>query len=143
MMTNLRCDILSNGAVCLGSEVICDGFGEGYPFRVQTHIHDDHMADFHKSKGFQDILMTQGTYDLLIAEHNADLPYRDNFRSIPIDQEYKIQNNSNLSLLPSNHMLGGCQVLLELSNGLRVGYSSDFGWPLRKVIQVDELVEVV
>ena len=139
-MTNLRCDILSNGAVCLGSKVVCDGFKEGYPFRVQTHIHDDHMGNFNKSKGFQDLLMTPGTYDLLVAEYNEDLPYRDNFIWIPIDEKYNLEDNSSLSLLPSNHMLGGCQVLLELFNGLRIGYSSDFGWPLRKIIQVDELV---
>jgi putative mRNA 3-end processing factor len=37
-------------------------------------------------------------------------------------------------------MLGACQVALELPNGLRVGYSGDFGWPLDEIIQVDELV---
>ena len=29
---------------------------------------------------------------------------------------------------------------LELPNGLRVGYSGDFGWPLDEAIEVDELV---
>ena len=37
-------DVLASGAVCLGSGVVCDGFAEGFPFRVQTHIHEDHMA---------------------------------------------------------------------------------------------------
>ena len=37
-------------------------------------------------------------------------------------------------------MLGACQVQLELPNGLRCGYSGDFGWPLEQVIEVDELV---
>ena len=37
-------------------------------------------------------------------------------------------------------MLGSCQVALELSSGIRCGYSGDFSWPLDKVMQVDELV---
>ena len=59
-------DVLASGAVCLGSKVVCDGFAEGYPFRVQTHIHDDHMGEFDKSKGFQDFLMSPETYALLV-----------------------------------------------------------------------------
>lgn len=37
-------------------------------------------------------------------------------------------------------MLGSCQVALQLTDGRRVGYSGDFGWPLDEVIEVDELV---
>ena len=37
-------------------------------------------------------------------------------------------------------MLGACQVAVELRDGLRVGYSGDFGWPLKEVIDIDELV---
>ena len=133
-------DIRPDGAICLGRRVVCDGFVRDYPFRVQTHIHDDHMSGFDTSKGFQDLFMTQGTYDLLVAERNADLPFRDNFRWIPTDEEYELGDNLQLSLLPSNHMLGGCQVFLKLSDEIRIGYSSDFGWPVNKIIQVDELV---
>lgn len=58
-------DVLASGAVCLGSKVVCDGFIQNYPFRVQTHVHDDHMVDFDTSKGMQDILMSPETFDLL------------------------------------------------------------------------------
>jgi putative mRNA 3-end processing factor len=40
----------------------------------------------------------------------------------------------------ADHMLGSIQVSVELENGLRVGYSGDFHWPLKNIIQVDELV---
>ena len=133
-------DVLASGAVCLGSKVVCDGFAEGYPFRVQTHIHDDHMSEFDKSKGFQDFLMSPETYALLVAERNADLEFRDNIHQVGRGVEHMLDDGSKLSLFPSNHMLGSCQVALELPSGLRVGYSSDFGWPLNEVIQVDELV---
>ena len=133
-------DVLATGAVCLGSKVVCDGFAEGYPFRVQTHIHDDHMGDFDKSKGFQDFLMSPETYALLVAERNADLEFRDNIHQVDRGDERVLNDGSKLSLFPSNHMLGSRQVALELPGGLRVGYSSDFGWPLNEVIQVDELV---
>lgn len=133
-------DVLASGAVCLGSKVVCDGFAEGYPFRVQTHVHDDHMSEFDKSKGFQDFLMSPETYALLVAERNADLEFRDNLHQVGRGVEHMLDDGSKLFLLPSNHMLGSCQVSLELSDGLRIGYSSDFGWPLDEIIQVDELV---
>ena len=133
-------DVLANGAVCLGSKVVCDGFAEGYPFRVQTHIHDDHMGEFDKSKGFQDFLMSPETYALLVADRNADIEFRDNFHRVNRGDEYVLDDGSRLVLLPSNHMLGSCQVALELPGGLRIGYSGDFGWPLDQAIEVDELV---
>ena len=133
-------DVLATGAVCLGSTVVCDGFVEGYPFRVQTHIHDDHMGDFDKSKGFQDFLMSPETYALLVADRNAELEFRDNFLRVRRGEEHVLSDGSKLSLVPSNHMLGACQVALELPDGFRIGYSGDFGWPLAKVIEVDELV---
>ena len=133
-------DVLDSGAVCLGDNVVCDGFAEGYSFRVQTHIHEDHMGDFDRSKGLQDLLMSAGTYALLVAERNADLEYRDNLIRIPHDKVHTLNDGSKLSMLPSNHMLGACQVALELPDGRRIGYSGDFGWPIDKVIEVDELV---
>ena len=133
-------DVLASGAVCLGSKVVCDGFAEGYPFRVQTHVHADHMSEFDKSKGFQDFLMSPETYALLVAERNADLEFRDNLHQVGRGVKHMLDDGSKLFLLPSNHMLGSCQVALELPDGLRIGYSSDFGWPLDEIIQVDELV---
>ena len=133
-------DVLESGAVCLGSKVVCDGYARGYPFRVQTHVHEDHMGEFARSKGEQNILLSQETHELLIAERDADLPYRNNFHPLQRGEHRELNDGSRLSLLPSNHMLGASQVALELPSGMRVGYSGDFGWPLDEVIQVEKLV---
>ena len=71
---------------------------------------------------------------------NADLSYRDNLHCVVRGNEYVLENGSKLSLIPSGHMLGSCQVLLEQPSGLRIGYSGDFSWPLDEVIKVDVLV---
>ena len=133
-------DVLKSGAVCLGSSVVCDGFADGFAFRVQTHIHDDHMAGFDRSKGLQDLLMSPETHALLVAERNADLEYRDNLLQVRRGSTYALPDGSELSLHASGHMLGSCQVALDLCDGPRIGYSGDFGWPLDHVIQVDQLV---
>ena len=139
-MSNIIVDVLKGGAVCLGRKVVCDGFAEGYPFRVQTHIHNDHMGGFKTSKGEQDIFMSPETHSLLDVEYNADIPYRSNIKTIQEGESYRLCDKSKLSLCSSNHILGGRQVLLELPSGLRIGYSSDFGFPLENIIKVDQLV---
>ncbi len=132
-------DVTAKGAVLLGDEVVCDGFVYEMPYRVQTHVHDDHMSDFDSSKGYQHIFMTEPTKQLLIAEMNADLPYRSNLRSIEPGTTQQL-GNIQLEVLPNEHMLGCVQVAVTLADGSRVGYSGDFQWPLNGVIEVDALV---
>lgn len=139
-MTPPEVDVFENGAVRLGSRVICDGHVWDYPFRVQTHIHDDHMTEFDTSKGFQDLFMSPQTRALLIAERDADLEYRDNLIPLHRGARRELDDGSTISLLPSGHMLGACQVTVESPDGLRRGYSGDFAWPLGEAIRVDELV---
>ena len=139
-MQYLIVDVFDSGAVRLGSKTICDGYAEGYSFRVQTHIHDDHMGEFNKSKGFQDLFMSRETRKLLIAERNADLEYRDNLIPVQWGVWHELDDGTRLLLLPSGHMLGSCQVVLEFPDGIRCGYSGDFAWPLDEVIQVDVVV---
>ena len=98
------------------------------------------MADFERSKGIQDLLLTPETFALLVAERNADLEYRTNLHRVDRGTTRNLGDGSRLTLLPSDHMLGACQVALELESGLRIGYSGDFSWPLDSVIEVDELV---
>jgi putative mRNA 3-end processing factor len=132
-------DVLANGAVVLSPDVVCDGFVHGMPVRAQTHVHDDHMEDFDTSKGFQSLVMTEPTRDLLVAERDADLPYRNNIIALNDETAYEV-NQSRVLLRPSDHMLGSCQVMVERADGLRVGYSGDFQWPMRRPIEVDVLV---
>ena len=130
---------MPSGAVLLGPHVVCDGFIRDAAARVQTHVHLDHMDGFETSKGCQEVITSEGTLSLLVAEYDADLPYRTNLRALEPFERYKV-GNSEISLIPSGHMLGSVQVIAELDNGVRVGYSGDFQWPLDDVIQVDALV---
>lgn len=132
-------DVSPRGAVLLGTDIVCDGFHHGFPARVQTHVHVDHMSGFETSKGFQDIFLTEPTFRLLVTELNAELGVRQNIHVVEVGnpREY---GNSAITLLPSGHMLGSVQVAVEMTDGLRLGYSGDFQWPLDAVIQVDGLV---
>lgn len=132
-------DVAMSGAVSLGPDVVCDGFLLACKARVQTHVHIDHMTDFDTSKGFQDILLSDATRQLLCLERNAELPYRSNLRALPEGRPYPV-GGGMVTLLSSGHMLGAVQVQLELQDGRRLGYSGDFQWPLDKVVAVDALV---
>ena len=66
LMSDFIVDVTNEGAILLGPDIVCDGFFFGPKARVQTHIHQDHMEDFDRSKGFQKILLSHETYQLLI-----------------------------------------------------------------------------
>jgi len=138
-MNGERIGVTASGVVLLGEDVSCDGFHRQYRARVQTHVHLDHMHDFATSKGLQDIYLSRETFQLLVAEFNAELPVRDNMMVLRFGETRPV-GSSKVTLLPSEHMLGSAQVAVELADGLRVGYSGDFQWPLEDVIQVDQLV---
>ena len=70
--------VMPSGAVLLGPDVVCDGFVREALARVQTHVHFDHMNGFETSKGCQQVVTSEGTLGLLVAEYDADLPYRSN-----------------------------------------------------------------
>jgi putative mRNA 3-end processing factor len=131
--------VSASGAVILGNAVVCDGFVRDLPYRVQTHIHSDHFSHFETSKGAQDILLTEPTRRLLINDLNADLVHRQNLKALQLGQPFHFPGGS-VSVLSNGHMLGSVQVCVTYENGLRLGYSSDFAWPLDEVIQVDALV---
>ena len=136
----MQVDILGSGAVQLGNIISCDGFIYGYPIRIQTHIHEDHMNGFDSSKGYQRIILTRPTLDLLLAiGNNADIPYRENVEVVPLNCPI-LREGCRIVLLDNGHMLGSAQVEVTLPNGLNCGYSGDFAWPLEKVIKVEELV---
>ena len=128
-----------SGAVILGSDIVCDGFINAALGRVQTHVHKDHMDGFETSKGLQQIILSEATRQLLIVEYDADLPYRTNLVALDEFEPYTI-GSSRVTLISSGHMLGAVQVLVELADGMRLGYSGDFFWPLDNVIEVDALV---
>lgn len=138
-MPGNRIHLKSDGAILFGEGISCDGFAYDHKLRIQTHVHSDHMSGFDTSKANQQILASHETRDLLQALHNADLPYRSNLTSIAMDTCHSF-SHCMIELIPSRHMLGSVQVLITYSDGYTAGYSSDFFWPLDKVIKVDELI---
>lgn len=131
-------DVMGSGGVLLGSHIVCDGFHRERRFRVQTHVHDDHMADFDTSKGFQYLLMSGETFSLLSAEFDADIPVRDNIIPLAYGAPHDLECG-RVTLFPSGHMLGAVQVRID-SDGARLGYSGDFQWPMEHPMEVDGLV---
>ena len=138
-MNTLQIDVSCHGAIKLGEDVTCDGFVDGYAYRVQTHVHLDHMTHFNTSKGFQTIIMSKATRSLLELEH-YDLRIRENVTSLPIDGTYTDGSGLTIEFKPSGHMLGAVQVAVTTPAGDRLGYSGDFSWPLEDVIRVESLV---
>ena len=132
-------NVSPSGAIVLSDELTCDGFVHTAAFRVQTHVHDDHMTGFTNSKGYQTLLMSSATKKLLEFEFNADIAYRENIKDITLGEKFQL-NSGTVTLRESGHMLGAVQVEHELPNGVRVGYSGDFSWPMKDPMQVDILV---
>lgn len=130
-------DVLGSGAVLLGPKVTCDGFHADRPVRVQTHVHSDHMSEFTTSlRG--EVVMTKATMDLLEHDHPA-LPSRTNVQTLKYAEVWEYEGQ-RIQLLSSDHMLGAAQVKVTLEDGMEVGYSGDFSWPLDEVMTVDALV---
>jgi len=139
-MSSPQIDVSYHGAVKLGNYVTCDGFVDGFMYRVQTHVHSDHMFHFNKSKGFQTIVMSEPTKALIELEH-FDVRRRENVISLPIDGVYNDTDKGlSITFTSSHHMLGAVQVAVTTKKGDRLGYSGDFSWPLAEVIEVDSLV---
>ncbi len=134
----MNVDVTQKGAIILGKYVTCDGFQFGSPIRIQTHTHGDHLSDFETSKGYQTIITSEVTKELLILRYNAELSCRSNLKSVPFDKKIETEG-IEIELLSSGHMIGATQVAVS-GDGLRTGYSGDFSWPLERVIQVDNLV---
>lgn len=131
-------DVTGLGTVVLGPEISCDGFDKDRGLRVQTHIHQDHMNDFDTSKKFE-VIMSEETRELLKIE-NPDIDSRANIYSLKVGEEYD-HNGYVVSFKRSNHMLGAVQVKVVTPEGLSLGYSGDFHWPLNDdAIEVDALV---
>lgn len=122
--------VREDGCIRLGSNVACDGFISDVALRIQTHAHHDHLRDFERSKGIQEIVLSTPTLDLLIAEFNADLPHRSNIHSIPLDGNYHEISKHKIALYPSGHMIGSAIACVKDDDLGELVYTGDFSWPL-------------
>ena len=134
--------VRADGCIHLGSKVTCDGFSPDSEIRIQTHAHSDHLKDFERSKGNQRfIVLSEGTFDLLVAEFNADIPHRPQFKVLPLDGSFHTIGDVEVALFPSGHLVGGAIPTVRYSDGKTFAYSSDFSWPLSNLPNdVDVLV---
>lgn len=130
-------DVFASGAVVLGPDVTCDGFHYERQVRVQSHVHTDHLSDFTTSKS-RELVMSEGTRDLLSFDH-PDLNLRGNIHLLSSGDSWTY-NGTNVSLQSAGHMLGASQVEVKLKDGITLGYSGDFSWPLDQPVSVDALV---
>lgn len=134
--------VRSDGCIRLGNKVTCDGFAADVPIRIQTHVHQDHMKDFNRSKGSQKrIVMSKATFELLVAEYGGDLPYRTSqIICLPVNGEFYDVEGIRIALFSSGHMLGGVMPVVQ-EDSMQYAYTSDFSWPLLSVpINVHTLV---
>ena len=145
MSENIK--FIKDGGIVLGRNFTCDGFYwdeddyESSPkYRIQTHAHEDHMAQFERSKRFQNkgIICTNPTKDLLVMKRKGNLSIFNGFITLENNEKKEI-GNEILEVRDANHIIGTIQVKVTLSDGKSIGYSSDFYWPCDP-IKVDELV---
>jgi len=137
-VTDHHIDVISSGAILLGPDITCDGFNQDRAVRVQTHCHTDHMSKFSTSKSGE-ILLSHGTYHLLMHD-NPEFEFRANIHRLESNEEFLANNNKIKLLSAGSHMLGAMQVQVQLNDGVVVGYSGDFNWPMDETIKVNKLV---
>ncbi|MEM4681379.1 MAG: MBL fold metallo-hydrolase [Acidilobaceae archaeon] len=124
-MLKLKVSVTKSGAIHLGEAFSVDGHSSR-PVRVVTHAHKDHLGGFEISlKETPFIVATPYTFELLevlgysVPKSRAvQLNYGESF-------EFR---EESVTLLPSRHIVGSAQVLVEGRN-YRVGYTGDFKMP--------------
>ncbi|MFN4045838.1 MAG: MBL fold metallo-hydrolase [Acidilobaceae archaeon] len=124
-MLEVKAAVTRRGAILLGGNFTVDGHSLR-PVRVVTHIHSDHLVDLEKSIR-ESMLVAGTTYTIELLEilgykvHEA--------KTLPLEYWKPVElMGEKLTLIPSNHIVGSCQVTVE-GPGYRVGYTGDFKMP--------------
>ncbi|MEM3588049.1 MAG: MBL fold metallo-hydrolase, partial [Candidatus Jordarchaeaceae archaeon] len=115
----------------------CDGYFPGHKVRVITHVHSDHLLGIEESIRDSDLICaTPATKDLLEVMRGLHPPQiiTPNYKA-PFSYE-----GDTITLLPSEHILGAAQVLVETQNGDRYLYTSDFIYEKVQAMKCDILV---
>lgn len=134
------------GTILLGRHVRCDGRGQiesditKRRLSCYSHIHADHLTGFQDSLHDSDVvLVSKETKELLIEWKGPWLKKKNNFIGIDFHEPIEFHGDV-VTLLPSGHILGSAQVLVE-SSGKKILYSGDFNMPEATVVgNVDVLV---
>ena len=136
-----RITIRPTGAIIMGSTVTIDAHEPGYPIRIVTHIHHDHIKDLSKSIQESSIIIgTPATLEIL-RELGYVIPEN---KSLPLDYGRSIElPDGELELIYSKHVIGSAQVLFkDHVLKLSIGYTSDFKEPgtSTPIMDVDILI---
>lgn len=134
----VKAGISDSGAILLGDLFEVDSYASR-PVRIVTHMHSDHVIHLNKSKRHAIyIISTQATADALNAL-GLNIP-SEKVITLNYQRPMKIADET-VTLVKAQHVLGTAQVLVETSDGLRVGYTSDFKFPGTKIMKdLDALV---
>ncbi len=134
-------DIKETGGVLLGKSFVVDGFWNRFA-RVITHAHSDHLRGLRDSIIHSSLIIaTPLTLELALelAGIPSNLRYLYKRKALPLDYNERVDvNGEYITLIPSNHIPGSAQVLVETS-GYRIGYTGDFkleGTPVMKGLDV-------
>ncbi len=122
---NVKAAVTRRGAILLGENFTVDGHSRR-PVRVVTHIHSDHTIGLDKSVR-ESMLIAGTTYTIELLEI---LGYKvHETKTLPLEYWKQVEiMGEKLALIPSNHIVGSCQVMVE-GPDYRVGYTGDFKMP--------------
>lgn len=137
---SIKASVTQRGAIQLGKNIACDAFDETRPVRVVSHAHADHMVGLQQSlRTCKKVLMTAATKDLigvlmgqlsLMGGHVETLDYG---KTLQNDEE-------RITFFKADHILGAAQVLVEDTEGNRIGYTGDFRIDDTPILEADVLV---
>jgi len=133
-----RIAVTERGAIAIGERFEIDSFA-GKAVRVISHFHSDHTLFLNMSKKIaRHIVATPATIDALKALGHS-LPEE---KLIPLEYGRSLAfEDEIITLVRSAHVLGSAQILVELSDGARIGYTGDFKFPGTKIMSdLDVLV---
>ena len=137
----MKAGVSRRGAVLLGDSVACDAFDDNRPLHVVTHVHADHLIGLRRSlRSGKKVLMTAATRDL-IGVVGRSLSLSDSSVKLLGYGEAGRYFGERVTLVKADHILGAAQVLVEDSEGNRVGYTGDFRVDgTEPLVNCDELV---
>ena len=137
----MKAGVSRRGAVLLGDSVACDAFDDNRPLHVVTHVHADHLIGLRRSlRSGKKVLMTAATRDL-IGVVGRSLSLSDSSVKLLGYGEAVRYFGERVTLVKADHILGAAQVLVEDSEGNRVGYTGDFRVDgTEPLVNCDELV---
>ena len=130
-------------SIKLGPSTACDGGLEDDEIHhIISHAHTDHFSKTKIEETWMEkerpVIVTDATSKLLTA-YKINTTF--NHGRVVIQEygkPYSYEDGTEITLLDSNHILGSAQVQVE-KDGIRYGYSGDFGENIDDFIDVDYL----